>query len=76
MVFEFKAKEVFKGNWIYGNLIKTNHDNDATACYKINNQLVNMNTISLYLNYKDIFGKKIYNIFLIIFMILMIFVDK
>lgn len=61
MVFEYKAKEVFKGEWIYGDLIRTSLNNESTTSYKINNQLVNMNTISLYLNYKDIFGNKIYN---------------
>ena len=61
MIFEFKAKEVFKGNWIFGDLIKTTPNNETTPSYKINNQLVNINTISLYLNYKDISGKKIYN---------------
>ena len=61
MIFEYRAKDVYKGEWIYGDLYKTNPEPDSTSSYKINNNLINLNTISIYLNYKDNNNKKIYS---------------
>ena len=62
MIFEYRAKDVLKGKWVCGDLIRTNPDinPDTTSSYKIKNNLVDFNTISIYLNYKDSTGKKIY----------------
>lgn len=53
MIFEYRAKEVYKGEWVYGDLYRTNPEPDSTSSYKINNNLINSNTISIYLNHKD-----------------------
>ena len=45
MIFEFKAKDVYNGKWIYGDLTRTNNSPETISSYKINNKLVNLNTI-------------------------------
>ena len=61
MIFEFKAKDVYNGKWIYGDLTRTTNNPETISSYKINNKLVNLNTISMYLNHNDKFNRKIFN---------------
>lgn len=59
MYFKFRGKEVYKGNWVYGDLNRYINA-DIILSPKINNKLIDIMTINISIRKTDITNKEIY----------------